>query len=421
MLRFAPSPTTDINIGDLHIALFNYLTAQHLKEDFIVRIEDLDSKDAKSEDILDTLALFNIHYTQVMQQSQNVRFHAAMALQLMHEKMAFSCFCSSAWLDSKKSEAEALSKEYCYDDACRNLPAELVIDNTNPFTVRITRPNAPLLLSDKLQGDLSFSPDYIDSFVIMHQDKTPTSDFASAVDDMLNDISVIIRDKTLIQHSAKQEHIRKSLSYDKKVTFIHIPTIKEKITVKSLLADGFLPEAILNYLISMSMKTDKEIFTLEECKKWFRIENIISTSTSASIQFDMQRLREINREHLKNLEPRELSRYVGFADDEIGKLAYIYLDDIATTKELKEKINPIFNQTAKITNDEGIETLITTIKNAPYFDEYEAFRSYIIEKSGFDGEKFEKQFRMLLTNSNKGPELSEIYKYLKNYIGEIIK
>ena len=97
MLRFAPSPTGDMHIGNLRVAVFNYIVSQQKKEDLIVRIEDTDKErniEGKDQEILDLLALFNIEYSQVIYQSENVRFHSAMALQLLHEKKAFSCFCS---------------------------------------------------------------------------------------------------------------------------------------------------------------------------------------------------------------------------------------------------------------------------------------------------------------------------------------
>ena len=113
MLRFAPSPTGDMHIGHLRVAIFNYITAKQRNEDFIVRIEDIDKEtniEGKDQEILDILALFKIEYSQLIYQSQNVRFHSAMALQLMHEKKAFSCFCSDDWLEKKRKEA--LIKEF---------------------------------------------------------------------------------------------------------------------------------------------------------------------------------------------------------------------------------------------------------------------------------------------------------------------
>jgi len=410
MLRFAPSPTADMNIGSLRVALLNYIVSQQKNEDFIIRIEDTDKEkniEGKDTEILDLLALFNIKYSQVIYQSENVRFHTAMALQLMHEKKAFSCFCSDNWLENKREEAKAAKKPYKYDDACRNLPDELVLDNTSPFTIRIKKP-------DKTDSE----PKDIDSFIIMNQDKVPTYNFACAVDDMLSDISVVVRDEEYLNNSTKQDHIRTSLAYEKKIQYTHLSSIKNAPSVKWLLEEGFLPEAISNYLVSIGYKTPKEIFTMTEAIEWFDLSLVLNTP----LEFDISMLRHINREHLKNLDDKELSRYVGFADTEIGKLAKVYLEEVSTTKELKSKIRAIFAK-KEIPEElaDAAKTIVEAIKEAPYFENYDDLKKYLITQLELDDKKFSDSFRYLLTGAKNGPDIAKIYKYLKNYIGEIIK
>ncbi len=424
MLRIRSAPIEEMDINTLRFALFNYIVAQQNGEDMIVRIEDSDKEknvEKRDQEILDTLDLFNIKYSQVIYQSQNVRFHSAMALQLLHEKRAFSCFCSDAWLEKKKAEAEAAGEEYRYDDACRNLPAELVIDNTNPFTVRIVRPDAPIVVHDRVRGDMTFSADSVDSFVIMTQQKIPTHTFATAVDDMLSDISLVITDAKEIENAPKEEHIRASLSYDKKIEYAHIPALlcSERVTIKELLKEGYLPEAISNYLISAGNSIEKEIFELEDALEWFDLKSL----SLSPAQFDKEILKHINQEHLKNLDAKELSRYVGFADAEVGELARIYLNEgVNTTRELKARIAPIFSE--RVIPDlfaKNAAILSDVIQKAPYFESYEAFISYTMKESALKEEEFFQALRLLLTNAQEGPELAEIYKHLKNYIGEIVK
>jgi len=432
MLRFAPSPTGDMHIGNLRVALFNYIVSKQKKEDLIIRIEDTDKErniEGKDKEILDILNLFGIEYSQVIYQSENVRFHSAMALQLIHEKKAFSCFCSNDWLDTKREEAKKMKKAYQYDDACRDLPAELVIDNTAPFTIRIKKPEKAIVIKDHIKGNVTFEAGAIDSFIIMRQDKTPMYNFACAVDDMLSDISIVIRGEDHLSNSPKQEHIRKSLNYDKNIEYAHLPIIlnddgkkmskrDDASSIKWLLEEGFIPEAIINYLILIGNKPPKEIFTLQEAIKWFDLEKI----SKSPARFDMNMLRHINSEHLKNLHSKELSRYVGFADENIGDLAKLYLEEASTTKELKSKISPIFEP--KIVNEEfkeSITILQKTIKKAPYFEEYNDFKKYLMKESELKGKNFFKPLRLLLTNAEHGPDISEIYKHIKNYLGEIVK
>ena len=420
MLRFSSSPTGDMNIGNLRVALFNYIVSKQKNEDLIVRIEDIDKQkniEGKDKEILDILDLFGITYSQTIYQSESVRFHSAMALQIIHDKQAFACFCSDEWLQKKKEEAKADKKTYKYDDACANLPAELVIDNMNPFTIRIKKPTQEI------------TAEVIDSFIIMNKDKTPTYNFACAVDDMLNDISTVVRGEDYMSNSAKQEHIRATLKYDKKIQYVYLPIIlnseenkmsmdDNSSSVKWLLGEGFLPEAISNYLILIGNNLPQEIFTLAEAVEWFDLNNI---STSPA-RFDIDILRDINREHLKLLDAKELSRYVGFADEEIGQLAKIYLKEANTTKELRSKIAPIFaekNIPKEFTEQAAL--IVATIKSAPYFDEYNDFKNYVMKESGIKDENFFKPLRYVLTGSGDGPDIAEIYKYLKNYIGEIAK
>jgi len=422
MLRFAASPTGDMHIGNLRVALFNYIVSKQKNENLIIRIEDIDKEkniEDKDKEILDILGLFGIEYSQVIYQSESVRFHTAMALQLMHEKKAFSCFCSPEWLEKKTDEAKANKKPYLYDDACANLPDELVLDNMSPFTIRIKKPTEDITVKDHIKGNITFKYEDMDSFVIMRQDKTPTYNFACAVDDMLSDISVVIRGEEHINNTPKQEHIRNSLKYDKKVEYAHLPIIlNEEPSIKWLLEEGFLPEAISNYLISIGNKPPKEIFTLQEATEWLDLDNVSNSPT----RFDINILRDINQKHLTMLNDKELSRYVGFADEEIGRLAKVYLEEVSTTKELKSKIKTIFaKKEIPAEFSEELALIVETIKNAPYFEEYDDFKDYIVKESGLKGENFLKPLRFVLTGAENGPDIAKVYKYIKNYIGEIVK
>ncbi len=432
MLRFSSSPTGDMHIGNLRVALFNYIVSKQKQEDLIVRIEDTDKEknvEGKDKEILGILDLFGIEYSQVIYQSENVRFHSAMALQLIHDKKAFSCFCSAEWLEKKREEAKADKKAYRYDDACANLPAELVMDNLSPFTIRITKPTNDITIKDHIKGEVIFKHEDTDSFIILRQDKTPTYNFACAVDDMLSDISIVIRGEDYMSNTPKQDYIRTSLKYDKKIEYAHLPIIlnddgkkmskrDDASSVKWLLEEGFLPSAISNYLILIGNKAPKDIFSVKEALEWFKLENI----SKSPVRFDITMLRYINSEHLKLLDSKELSRYVGFADEEIGKLAKIYLEEASTTKELRSKIEPIF--APKIIPEEFKEqsgVLLAAIKSAAHFDEYADFENYIMKESRLKGENFFKPLRLLLTGAEHGPDVAAIYKYLKNFIGEIAK
>ncbi|MDX1295187.1 MAG: glutamate--tRNA ligase, partial [Sulfurimonadaceae bacterium] len=392
-------------------------------ESLIVRIEDMDTAhniEGKDKEILEILGLFGIEYTDAIYQSANLRFHRSMAIQLLQDKKAFNCFCTPAELDRKRELAEEKNSAFRYDDTCTHLPPEETIDNENPFTVRFRKPEHAVEVIDLVKGECTFTPDDIDSFIILRADKLPTGNFACAIDDMLNDISLVIRDEDRMENTPRQIAVREALGYDKKVEYAHLPLILDDkgTSVKHLLEEGFLPEAIGNYLILIGNKTPEEIFTIAEAVEWFDLKNISDTPAP----FDIEKLKLINREHLKRMDVKELSRYVGFADDDIGQVARIFLEEAYTTKELRAKIEPIFEP--KSFPEEFAESAATmreVINAGPFFEDFEEFKAHVMTESGLEGEKFSKTLQILLTGAQDGPEVADLYPYLKNYIGEIIK
>jgi glutamyl-tRNA synthetase len=189
-------------------------------------------------------------------------------------------------------------------------------------------------------------------------------------------------------------------------------------SVKWLLEEGFLPSAIINYLILIGNKPPVEIFTLEEALEWFDLSKI----SKAPAKFDIDKLRFINKKHLEKLDDVELSRYVGFADKDIGQLAKIYLDEVSTTKELREKIGAIFAaKTIPQEVEEAAATMKETLQKAPFFEEFNDFKSYIMQESGLKGKNFFKPLRILLSGAEHGPELEAMYPFIKNYMAEIVK
>ncbi|MDN5109764.1 glutamate--tRNA ligase [Aliarcobacter butzleri] len=433
MLRFAPSPTGDMHIGNLRVAVFNYIVSKQLKEDLIIRIEDTDKErniEGKDKEILEILNLFSIDYKTVFYQSDNLKYHQKMALQLMTQKKAFACFCSDEKLEELREESIKKGIPFRYDGFCENLSDEAVLNVNAPFTVRLKKPDHNIKFTDLLKGDFDYAPFDIDSFIILRQDKTPTYNYACSVDDMLMDISIVIRGEDHVSNTPKQIHIRDSLGYTKEIKYVHLPIILNAQTgkkmskrddassVKWLIEQGFLPSAIANYLVLMGNKTPSEIFTLEEAIEWFKIENI----SKSSAKFDIDKLRFINRKHIENLDDMRLSKILGFADSDIGKLGKLFLEEASTIKEIKEKIEPIF---ASKTTLEGFENEFKAIKEclqkASYFDNYEDLKNYIVNETSLKGKNLFKPLRYILTGVENGPNLSDIYPLIKNYLGDIIK
>jgi len=362
-------------------------------------------------------------------QSENLRYHRMMAIQLLQDKQAFNCFCTPAELDVKRDIAKKEDKPFRYDDVCAHLSDEEVIDNENPFTIRLRRPAKAVVAQDLVKGEVSFAAEDIDSFIIMDAGKYPTYNFACAVDDMISDISLVIRGEDHMSNTPNQITIRDALGYDKTMEYAHLPIIlnpkgekmsmdDEGSSVKWLLEEGFLPSAITNYLIQLGNQTPQEIFTLEESLAWFDLKNV----SESPARFDMDKLKFINGQHLRNMDDKELSRYVGFADESIGKIAKIYLEEARTLKELRPKIEALFAE--KVIPEaftEQAAIMRKVIMTAPYFEAFDDFKTYVMKESGLEGENFSEVLHLLLTGASSGPEVAELYVYLKDYLGEIVK
>ena len=425
MLRFAPSPTKSMDINSLRTAIFNYIVSCQKNEDLVIRIEDIDKQsntEEKDKEILELLNLFSINYSRVVYQSDSLKYHQKMAMQLMSQKNAFACFCGDVKLEELRQEAKKKNKPFEYDGFCEKLSSELVLNTNAPFTVRISKPKNSILFKDLLKGELEYKPSDVDAFIILSHDKSPTYDYACAVDDMLMNISTVIRSEDYLLSTPKQIYVRESLGYNKQISYIHLPSIINPQTnensVKWLIDEGFLPSAIANYLVLLGNETPKEIFTLEEAVKWFDIEKI----SKAAVKFDLNKLKLINQKYLEDMDNMRLSKLLGFADADLGKLGKLFLQEASTLKEIKTKMKPIFEAKTSCKGfEKESEEIKTCLQKAPFFENFSELENYIIENTSLKGESLFKPLKVVIAGKESGPNLSDIYPLIKNYLGEIVK
>lgn len=445
MYRFAPSPTGDMHIGNLRAAIFNYICSRQERTDFILRIEDTDTArniKGKDEEIKEILRIFGISWQHYYVQSENLKHHRQMALRLVAEKKAFACFCTAETLEKKKAEAKAAGKAYRYDGTCEHLSGEEVLNNELPFTIRLKKPTQAMEFTDLIKGRLHFEPENIDSFVIMRADKTPTYNFACAVDDMLEGVSCIIRGEDHTSNTPKQEHIRASLGFEKPMIYAHLPIILNEdgqkmskreahSSVKWLLEQGILASAVANYLIMLGNKTPREIFTLDEAVEFFDIKNV----SKAPARFDLKKLLQINREHIKLLGDEALCEALNLGtlsakfsgkERELAALARFYTQESSTLNELQSKIKSIFSPKNFATLENGefkseCEMLKNLLQSVNLADDFNEFKENLSQKSGLKGKKFFMPLRLVLTAQPHGPELTELYTLLKPFINEIVR
>lgn len=423
MLRFAPSPIGDMHIGSLRVAILNYVVAQQKNDQFLIRIEDTDSErniEGKDTEIMMLLEKFALKHDAVFHQTEHLNLHQTLAIRLLKDEKAFVCKCTQEEIEAEKAKAKENNEPYHYSGRCENLTQEdytALKASDEKFVIRLKKPNQNIIFQDLMQGEITSSPDEVDAFVILEVDAKPAYNFASAADDMMSNINLIIRDEMHLKNTAKQIHIKKCLGYEENTDYAHLPTIlntAEASSVKWLFEQGYLPDAILNYLLLLgNPKAPQEIFTLPEAIQWFDF-NGLSKKEAA---FDIEKLQFINREHLKLMDDRQLSTLFGFADADIGKLAKLYLEECSTTNELEEKIRPIFKaKNFKGEWGEEMQLMSDIIFQAPAFETYNEFKTHITNKSGITSLE---PLRYLLTGAKSGPELSEIYPFIKSYILEV--
>ena len=413
MLRFAPSPIGDMHIDELRIAILNYVVAQQRNDQFLIRIEDTDTKrniEGKDTEIMMVLEKFALKHNAVFHQSEHLNLYQTLALRLLKERKAFVCKCLDEESEANRCHCEKLTPENY----------TLLKESGEPFVIRVKKPTEKITYSDIIKGDITTLPEKVGSSIILRRDGTPTYNFACAADDMMSNIDCIIRDAEHLSNTPKQIHIKNLLGYADEIEYVHIPTLLnsgETPSVKWLFSQGFIPDAILNYLLLLgNREVPKDIFTLPEAMKWFKLENISKSAT----KFDINRLRLINREHLKLMHSRELSRLFGFADADIGELAKLYLEECSTINELEEKIRKVF-KAKDFTNAYGEEMSLIAdiIADAPAFETFDKFIHYIRDKRGVEEKHLFTPLKYLLTGAGDGPELAKIYPFIKSYILEV--
>ncbi|CAA6824923.1 MAG: Glutamyl-tRNA(Gln) synthetase (EC [uncultured Sulfurovum sp.] len=417
MLRFSPSPSGDMDIENLRVAILNYLVAQQKNDQFLIRIADINNKhniEGKDTEIMMLLEKFALKHDSVFHQSEHLNLHQTLALRLLKDNKAFICKCN----------AQNNQFPEHYSGSCETLTQEdysLLKKSGEKFVIRVKKPSNDIIINDMLQGQLRVKAKEIDSFIILKEDGSASHNFAAASDDIMSNINFIISTQQNLLNTAKELHIKQLMDYAHTTSHAHLPQLlieHENSSIKWLLQKGFIPDAILNYLLLLGYtKAPQEIFTLPEAINWFDLENI---SLSIS-DFKLEQLRFINREHLKMMDDKELSKLFGFADADIGKLAKVYLDkECTTTNELEIKINPIF-KAKNFTGIWGEEMKIISdlIAQAPAFETLSELTLYITNNSKLNDKNLLEPLRYLLTGTGNGPELSEIYPFIKSYILEV--
>ena len=413
MLRYSLYPFSEIKISDLQLALISYILSIQLKEGFIIRVEDLNrnnSLEDREQEHLDVLKKFSIKEELVVHQSENLKIYQELAFRLLKDKKAFACFC-------KTSE--------CTNN-CASLPQKELQElksSNQEFVIKLKKPIKNIKIDDIVQKEILFSPDEIGEVTILKSDGFTTEVFASAIDDMSMAISKVISTSDKVLNSAREVYIRNELGFNDTIKYAHIPNIifnnPEQNSLKYLLKEGILADTIINYLLSINHNKKREIFYLPDAINWYNISEI----SSKSIEFNIDDLKELNKEHLKRMDSKKLSSIVGFADEDIGDLLKIFLENSFTINDLERDFKTIFEPKDCNKCKENIaQNLATIISKAPMIENFSDFLDYLSSKSSLDIEQVTKAVSLLLTNSiDSNLELEKVYNLIKPYLLEVAR
>jgi nondiscriminating glutamyl-tRNA synthetase len=322
-LRFAPSPTGQLHVGNARTALFNWLLARGRGGTFVLRIEDTDAERStgESEDsILDDLRWLGLGWDEgpgvggdygPYRQSERLDTYARYAGELLARRLAYYCFCSSEQLEKERKHAQALGLPARYSGRCRQLDApegRRRVEAGEPAAIRFAvEPGRLVGFDDRVRGRVSFSTDVIGDPVIVRSDGRPAYNFAVVVDDGLMAITHVIRGEDHVSNTPRQLLLYEALGFTPP-EFAHLslvmgpdhtPLSKRHgaTSVAEFRARGYLPEALCNYLalIGWSPGEDKEILPIEELARRFSLDDV---GKSAGV-FAVEKLAWVNRHYTK--------------------------------------------------------------------------------------------------------------------------
>ncbi|MBW8867443.1 MAG: glutamate--tRNA ligase [Acidobacteria bacterium] len=330
-VRFAPSPTGQLHVGNARTALFNWLLARGQGGTFILRIEDTDTERSTRESetaILRDLRWLGLDWDEgpdvdgphgPYRQSERLHLYQSYAAELMNATRAYYCFCSTAQLDAERQEALATGRPAHYAGTCRRLSKEQatarVAAGERP-AIRFRVPEGrDVTFTDIVRGDVRFHADVIGDPVIVRGDGTPAYNFAVVVDDALMEVTHVIRGEDHISNTPRQVLLYEALGFTPP-TFAHLsmvlgpdhaPLSKRHgaTSVSEFRSKGYLPEALVNYLalIGWSPGGNDELLPIDELARRFSLEDV---GHSAGV-FDEEKLAWANRHYLKVADPPRLA------------------------------------------------------------------------------------------------------------------
>ncbi len=326
--RFAPSPTGYLHVGGARTALFSWLYARKSQGKFILRIEDTDRERSTQESIdaiLDGMAWLGLQYDEgPFYQTQRMERYREVIQKLLDDGNAYYCYCTREELDELRQQQLANKQKPRYDGRYRDHdgPPRAGVDPV----IRFRNPlEGEVVVHDLIRGNIVIQNSELDDLIIARSDGTPTYNLTVVVDDMDMGITHVIRGDDHINNTPRQINILRALGAESP-QYAHVPMILGSdgkrlskrhgaVGVMQYRDDGFLPEALLNYLVRLGWSYgDQEVFTLDEMIELFDIKDVnFSAST-----FNTEKLSWLNQHYIKTLDANHIAEHLHWHMQQCG-------------------------------------------------------------------------------------------------------
>ncbi|MGG0476034.1 glutamate--tRNA ligase [Priestia aryabhattai] len=465
-VRYAPSPTGHLHIGNARTALFNYLFARNQNGKFIIRIEDTDQKrniEGGEESQLRYLKWLGIEWDESIdvggeygpyRQSERTEIYQKYTEELLEKGLAYHCYCTSEELEKEREEQQANSQMPRYSGKCRNLTAEqraeLEAEGREP-SIRFRVPsNTEIKWNDIVKDEVSFESEGIGDFVIVKKDGTPTYNYAVAIDDYLMKMTHVLRGDDHISNTPKQILVYEALGWTPPV-FGHMTLIVNENRRKLSKRDesiiqfieqykelGYLPEALFNFItmLGWSPVGEEEIFSKEQ---FIEIFDPARLSKSPAL-FDTSKLRWMNNQYMKQLDLDEVvalsvphlvkaGKVEETRDAEteqwVRDLVALYQEQMSFGAEIVELTEMFFKKEIDYGEEakavlaeeqvpEVLKAFAEEISSLEEFsaDEIKAATKAVQKATGQKGKKLFMPIRVATTGETHGPELPKAISLL---------
>jgi len=461
-VRYAPSPTGYIHIGNLRTALFNYLFARHHNGVFVLRIEDTDQArkvEGAVENLIHSLNLLGIDYDEgpfkggpygPYFQSQRLDIYRKYCNELLEKGWAYYAFETPEELKEMRRLQQIEGRQTMYDRRARSLTkseVEKLLNEGRPYVIRLKVPlDDEVKFEDVIKGTIRIETNLIDDQILLKSDGFPTYHLANVIDDHLMKISHIIRGEEWVTSVPKHILIYKALGWEPPI-FAHVPLLlnpdKTKLSkrqgdvaVEDYLRKGYLKEALINFIALLGWNPgegeENEFFTMKELIERFSLERV----HSAGAVFNIQKLDWMNNEYIRRYDIDELTELVlpfleeGGIDTsdkiKIKKILNIVRVYVNKLNELPQHFRMFFVDKVEFENPDYQEVVKTDISKRVFeelilrlqgvseltAEEFKQATQDIQKSTGIKGKNLFKPIRLALTGKEHGPELPIVAELL---------